>query len=141
MASVYLFGFLVILRLACSKMYSVFECRGHKWNLTSNDNNESMQVFQDWLYAWQNGCQYHKIQLAHHERLNYGGMGCTLQYELKELITYVELNLIYRSNGVWQWAEHEEAKNCLMGLGSIDCFFKPISLAICKINCMPNVAI
>jgi hypothetical protein len=128
MSLLYQFGFLIILQLNCLKGWSVFACKGQTWNITSNDNVRSMQIFQDWIYAWQNGCEFRAVELGHPKLLNFGGLGFALQYELKQLIWYVEMNKIYRADGIWQWAEYEESKNCTLGLGSIDCYFKPISM-------------
>ena len=123
-----------LLAFSKGQIYSVFDCRGSEsWEVDYSNRDEDMRVFQNWIYARQNLCN-RELYL---EPAPINGIGSSIQYAIKNLITAFELNKIYRPNGLigrrgapgkWLWTDDNPSRfNCTFEMPSVDCYFAPLS--------------
>lgn len=114
--------------------FSAYTCKGHdRWLVHYNDTEKSEQIFQDWLYYRQNDCLNKTLE---HSPAPVNGIGSSIQWSMRSLVLAIELGMIYRPNGKqvkprvpgpWIWAD-ENAQNCTLGIRTVDCYFKPLSI-------------
>ena len=112
--------------------FSAFNCQD-KWPVQYNDTTESERIFLDWLYYRQNDCGNIKHDIS---PAPVNGIGASLQWSIRSFVLAIEQGIVYRPNGKptkpripgqWIWAD-ENANNCTLGIRTVDCYFKPLSI-------------
>lgn len=108
--------------------WSPFECGNvQEWSTIDDDNLEAMYKFQKWIFSWQHTCEknvYAEIPVN-------GDFGYSLNSAAMNMITSIELNLVYRPSGSkgilqWLWAD-DSPDQCSLEQRTVDCFFEPLS--------------
>lgn len=113
------------------RLYSAFDCGGRQWELNYSKSSPDMEIFQNWIYAWQHSCGVRNVDVNPAQSW---GIGRTLHLAVKNFVTAIEMNMIWRPteqnaarvSGAFLWAE-DNPSNCTLGVRSIDCYFLPIS--------------
>ena len=113
-------------------MSSGYSCYGPGWEIDHTDNAEMFGKMQKWLYAWQNNCD-----LPVYEGLAPGnGIGSSIMGMSNWFEYAYEHGSIYRPYFTYPWAEGDNTNCTFPGIGSVECYFQPLS------NChLPSGAI
>ncbi len=94
--------FIAFLPVVKSNM-GLFECKHYAvWNVTYDDQQEAMTIFQSWLYKWQhdkNKCEKKGIVDPNRAMINRGGFGSTFTSQPIEMFFLAfESGQIFRPN-------------------------------------------
>lgn len=119
--------------------FSVFNCGDADspgWEITPDIDQVERKRFLNFIHFWQHDCPTPENKKGISNDINpWGGISWTIHNNMFYFLLAIEMGKIYRPIGQyhWVWAEYSEPKNCSLGLGDIDCFFKPLS------NCTFNI--
>lgn len=112
--------------------FSVFHCGSYNaksWEITNHTDHENSDIknFQSFLYFWQNNCLNRKRSHEYIDNENDKNFATMIMNHIKHFILAIELGQIYRPKNNIKIIGYNNIHNCSLGLGAIDCFFKPIS--------------
>lgn len=107
-------------------VWKTYSCRGQaSWPITSNDNVEATNNFQNWVKMRMNDFENCRKNRVIRQADRGSGIGSSISQSLHLLIYALESDQIYRPETAWLWADRPEL--CTLSINSYDCFSQPLS--------------